>query len=523
VVAAALTVLPTYRLTAQSSRLWRPEDRTLLTDLSVVTAVAATRSLAYAATPFGLAIYDRAFARWQETVGPLDGYPTTRITAMAADPADDTVWLGGQGRYHTYQPFVRQWAEGSVPGLVDQIVFDTREPGAGAYLHTTAGWFLVRRGSLQAEAARSVPPAARRAGSLSAQEVRQRLPAFDAVRLRIERDDYLRAYRITSAASVPITNEIVLGTDGNGTFTVDPVGYAVRRLPLGLLGASAAAVTSARGQLCSAPDVRAGTPRRAIACFDEEAGSMTLFEATAGVPFLPGLAVRQLLVTERAVWAATDGGLLRADRRRGRMTRLTTQDGLPDDDVHALAAAPAVRGIWVGTARGVTLVADTGRAPVAEPPIVGVAAPALATVGDTLFVGTDAGLAVLLPGETRLLGVVGPGVLRDPIVALSVRGDSLLAATPSRFVVRAHGTWTVADVPGTPVGRITALAPDDVGWWIAGEAGLAFFDPSRGVWNALVAPGDVPLPVRGIAASRRHVWAATPAGLVRLRREVLVP
>ncbi len=42
-----------------STRAWRPEERTLVTDLSHVTAVAATDMVVYVATRQALAVYDR--------------------------------------------------------------------------------------------------------------------------------------------------------------------------------------------------------------------------------------------------------------------------------------------------------------------------------------------------------------------------------------------------------------------------------------------------------------------------------
>jgi ligand-binding sensor domain-containing protein len=503
---------------APATRQWRPEERALLTDLSYVTAVAATQNVVYAATPFGLGVYDRGFSRWRETVGPLEGYPAGPITAMAADPSDDTAWLAGQGTWLAWQPFTRQWTSGVLPGTADQVVLDAANPSAGAYFHTTAGWFVVARGSFTAVAAR--PPAGR-LGALTALDVQRRLPAFDAIRLRIEQDEFLRPYRVTSATSVPVTNEVILGTSGNGTFSVDPVGYATAHLPMGLLGGAAGAIAAWRGQVCAATDARIAAQRRGIACFEEDAGDLSVVEGTHGVPSLPGTAVHALLVTERAVWCATNAGLVRSDRRRGQLLRLDARDALPSDDARALA--PAGTGVWVGTSRGVALVPDTGRALLVAQTVEGDAVLSLLVFRDTLFVGTVSGLFALPPLGDRLFAVSGPGPLREPIVALAARGDTVLAATESRFVVRVGGEWRVLEPPGARIGRVTGLAADPAGYWVSGTQGLAFYDPSRAVWNALVSPGDVPMPVSGVAVSRSYVWAATPIGVVRYERRVLLP
>ncbi len=473
----------------------------------------------YAAVPGGLAVYDRGFRSWKETIGALDGFPPGPIIAMAANPEDDTAWLAGQGRWLAWSPFGRRLDSGPLPGYADAVVLDARDPSRGAYFHTGAGWYFVARGALAAEPARDVPAPNARVGGLSYAGLVARAPALDAVRFRIQRDEHLRDYRLTAAAVAPLTNEIYVATDGNGVFEVDPLTYATTPLPKGALGVAIGAVAVSHGEICAASDARASGVRRGITCFDESLRDMRYIE-TAGLAGLPGNLTRRLLITQRAVWAATDQGLVRADRREGRVQQIAERDGLPGFDVYALAPAPT--GVWVGTARGLALVADTGRSVAVVRSITSGPVLALMSAWDTLWAGPPAGLALLPPSGDALLLVDGPGPLREPIVALARHADTLVAATATRFIVHA-GEWRVVDVPGRPIGRIAAMASDTAGLWVAGSEGFAFFDPSRPLWNALLAPGDVPHPVRDIVATRDHVWVATDAGLVRYARRVLVP
>jgi len=198
-----------------------------------------------------------------------------------------------------------------------------------------------------------------------------------------------------------------------------------------------------------------------------------------------------------------------------------TAAGLPTADVRAVAEAPG--GVWVGTGSGLAFVSDSGRSPLVAQTVPGIAALALAFARDTLWVGTAAGLAVLMPLDDHLLAVTGLPAMREPVAGIVLRGDSIVVALEQRFLVRAGGRWTVQDPAGAGIGRINALAGDAAGVWVAGELGLAFWDPSRGLWSALTVPGDVPLPVYGVAATRDYVWAATPVGVVRYERRVLLP
>jgi len=505
-----------------TSRFWRPDERTLVTDLAGVTAVAASQMVVYAATHDALAIYDRGTMTLRDVVGTIDGYPGGRIACMVADPNDDTAWLGGLGGWAVYQPMSRRFDGGTLPGAADQVVLDTSDPSSGAYFHTSAGWYFVRRFGIGAEPARQVPPPGRRIASLAPQDLLVRMPAFDLVRMRIQRDDHLRTWPVTGAAMTPASSDLFVATNGNGLFKVDVTTYDLQRFPSGLLAAPSGAVTVAGDEVCAGVDARFRSVRRGITCFSPD---LTRFDAYEGSPVtgLPGTIVRRLLVTPQAVWAATDQGALRLDRGSGAVRQFDTHNGLPSLDVRALAPAPG--GVWIGTANGLALVPDSGGALRAAATIVtDVAVLALASRGDTLWLGTSAGPFVLPPGADapRRAAPDHPD-LATPVVALALKGDTLLAATGSRLAWLAAGAWNETAGPGSSIGQFTSVAADADGFWVGGTLGLGFFQPAHGVWRALTAPGDVPSPVVDVAADRRYAWAATPLGVVRLDRRVLAP
>ncbi|OYV62877.1 MAG: hypothetical protein B7Z72_14690, partial [Gemmatimonadetes bacterium 21-71-4] len=109
-------VTGTARAQLATSRTWQPDERTLVTDLSGVTAVAATQSVVYAATRDALAVYDRYSLALRDVVGTMDGYPGGQVTAMVADPGDDTAWLGDFGGWADFQPLGRRFDGGTLPG-----------------------------------------------------------------------------------------------------------------------------------------------------------------------------------------------------------------------------------------------------------------------------------------------------------------------------------------------------------------------------------------------------------------------
>lgn len=503
------------------SRLWRTDERMVLTDLTRVSAVAATQSYVFAATPDALVVYDLAFGTLREILGRADGFPGGFVTAMVADPSDDTAWLAGNGGWAAYHPFGRRWDGGALPGVADLVALDRDDPSRGAYFHTPAGWYFVARNGVVAEAVPAGPPPGRRIAPLTPRDLFAAAPGLDAVRLTIERDDQLRMAPMTSAALASLGGTMYVGTAGNGVWKVELVSYRTERLPSGLLGTATGAIAVERGRVCAAADLRAASAQRGLACFRPDLSGFEYLRG--GLAGLPGTQVRRLLLTRGAVWAATNAGALRVAREGGAARVYVERDGLRSADVRALALAPD--GVWVGTALGVSVAADDGGQGPAQP-----VAPldpgvlALAVTDDTLWIGSPVGLLALMPGSTTPV-VVEPDapVFRQPVVALAVRGDTILAAMPTRLALRAGGTWRIVDPPGTPIGQFTAAAADRAGFWLGGTQGLAFYQPDHNVWRALTSTGDLPLPVNDLAADDEHVWVATPGGVVRFLRRVLTP
>ena len=66
------------------SRPWRPEERVLIGDMSVVEAVAADENVLYIVTPTGIGIYDLRFDRWQPPVTALDGSAAQGVLPAAS-------------------------------------------------------------------------------------------------------------------------------------------------------------------------------------------------------------------------------------------------------------------------------------------------------------------------------------------------------------------------------------------------------------------------------------------------------
>lgn len=473
--AAALSAHPPIRLSAQS-RFWRPEDRVVVTDFSVVDAVAASPWIVYAATRHGLVLYDRRTRAWQLPVTTLDGYPAGRVRVALADPAGNAVWLGTDEGWARYDADLRRWD-------------------------------------------RSLPPPDRRVQPLDVRTALATAPMAEAQRALILTDPQLRQFQFTSAARTPDENDVFFGTNGLGLVRLDPAMGQWEPLRFSLLAPGADALADGADGVWAVSAARSGD-RSGLTWLPADLSSTTPIEPPAGTGF--GAAqVRRALLVGRAVWVATDAGVFRVDPASGRTRRFTLADGLPSEDVRALAPAPD--GVWIGTTRGLAVITagdQVVRLGTTARPVL-----SLLVERESVWVGTAIGLLVLPPGAQE--PVVPPSIaaeagLRNPIVGLVRTGDTLVAVLDDQVAWRDPGAdrWTLERLR-VPLGRIGAAASDAGGVWLGGSIGLAWWRIGRKEFRAQSIPGDLPAPVRDVVVATPWLWVATDSGVVRLRRDVL--
>ena len=518
-IAVSLTARPPDRLSAQS-RSWRPEDRVLISDFSVVDAVAASPWVVFAATRHGLLIYDQRTHAWQTPVTTLDGYPVARVRFALADPVGNAVWLGTDGGWARYDADQHHWDLGPATGGVSGLMLDARDPASGVFVRDQTGWRFLPRGALLAIPGTPLPPPERRLAPLDVQAALQTAPMAQALRALILTDPRLRSYQFTSAARPMDGGDLFFGTNGVGLVRIDPTMAQWEPLPFTLLGTGADALAAGADGIWAASGARFGG-RSGVTWLPDDLSATTLVEPPPGSGF--GAApVYRLLAAGNQLWIATGSGLYKMDPENGRARRFSLGDGLPSEDVRALAPAPD--GIWVGTTKGLAVVTTGDR--IVRLGDNGVAVLSLVAVRETLWVGSAAGLGVLSPGSpepARDSEIQAEPALRAPVVALARNGDTLVAVFPDQVAWRdpAAAHWTV-ERPRAALGTLTAAGSDAGGVWLGGTLGLAWWNIGRGVYRRLEIPGDLPAPVRDVQASPRWVWVATDSGVVRLRRDAVV-
>jgi hypothetical protein len=495
------------------SGYWRAGERVVLSDFSVVTAVAASPWMVFAATTNGLIIYDRSAQGWLLPQTLLDGYPITPVRIALADAVGNGVWLGTLDGWAHYDQDIKRWDGGILAGGARDFFLDSQDQASGIYVLGLQGWSFIPRGSSFTTPVRQLPPPARRIVPLDLRSAFSRAPLADAMRARILTDARLRTYQYTTAAGTADRPELYFGTNGLGLIRFDPMSGQGEAMMFGLPNARASAVAAGSQGVWVVGSARAGE-RRGVTWITDDLSRFTVSEDALGRGTSVLLA-RRLLSSGDVLWLASDHGAYRIPAGGGLGRLFNLGSGLPSEDV--LSLAPAPDGAWIGTAQGLAVVTNGGQVV----RINGYDRPVTALVAEreSLWVGTADGLAVLAPGAAAPSlppELAAQPSLRAPIAALALLHDTVVVATADQLGWRDPGTgaWTVLR-PRAPVGTITTLAADPSGVWIGGTGGVAYWDIARSTFRGLSIPSDVPAAVRDLAVEGDYLWIATDAGLVR--------
>jgi hypothetical protein len=325
-------------------------------------------------------------------------------------------------------------------------------------------------------------------------------PLADAMRALILTDPRLRAYEFTSAARTADDPDLFFGTSGLGLVRLDAAMGQWEPLGYSLLGVGADALAVGPGGVWVVQAPRFGG-RGGITWLPEDLSSTTPLEPPPGHELGP-VVVHRMVAAAGALWIASDAGVFRVDPDRGRARRFTLGDGLPSEDVRALAPAPD--GVWIGTTRGLAVITADNRV---------VRIGGFALVQSFSRCARRCGSAAWpvsaccpVPQGRRALRTAAepararssPSRARDTLVA--VLEDQVAGA------IRA-GRWTVTR-PRAALGRLTTAAGDVGGVWLGGQIGLAWWSVARHV-QGLAIPGDVGAAVR--RSDPPWVWVASIA------------
>jgi len=509
------------------------DERQRIGSFSNVQAVAVSRRYVFAAGSSGIAIYDRVMNSWVPPLTRDDGLSDQQITVLAGDPVEDALWLGVPGGVIMYRPLTEQLQRTIVTGVPDLIAFD-RAASGDAIIRAGGEWTRISRVGIATPMAQ--PPLAgalilpRSLNDLYAQF--STLRTQPSLLLRSQQTDRpLRDVQIISGAASPErASEVWLGTAGDGLFRLDPAFMQSTPLPYGLMEPGVGALALAADGVWAA-GLGQSFDRGGLSFVGTDLQRFRWIDGTISVPLI---GVRGLSLVTRAsrAWLGTDRGLVRV-RLDGTqaMQSWGVLDGLPDERV--LSVATRDDGAWAGTARGLVYVSDSSDTRTVRTRGLGVRmldntpVHALQFTGDTLWIGTEAGLMAIASPNGQVGSVVSRPLGNDPALRRAVRAlawsDTVLLAATDDAVLRLAPRGGVEPervdaLDVRQVGRVTKVAIDDRTMWLAGTDGVVIVSRRDGATRVLRVPADVPGPVLDIAVNRDYLWLGTPQGLIRLRR-----
>ena len=502
---------------AQSfTRDWRPEDRTVVGDFSRVTAIASSSDRVFIASPTGLLIWNPQFQRWEGSIDPPDRGLLARVFTALTDPLDNSLWLARPDGWVHYQPDIQLWDQGAVPEGIVGIAFDQSDPVAGLYLRTRGGWQLLPRGGAVPTPGRA--PARPLAPATVDQAIRSN-PTLQANAAAILTDNRLRNVRYTAAARSYDNRGWYLGTSGIGTLFMPDGAGLPERLTFGLPSDRVGAVFSWPGGVWAATNRTAATDA-SLTFVGQELGEFKTVPgpSAVGTPFNQ---VRELAGQNRSVWAATDQGLGRVDPADGRVELIGESRGLPDSRVYSVVSRQGR--ITVGTAHGLARVSDSLQVERLAPSYSD-AVYSVLPFGDSVWVGTPAGLLLSLPGRSDVVrpdGLASPS-LQGPVVDLAPLADTVVALTRDALLWRnpRSRAWTLGPNLSALLGRLRRFVAEGPGFWVAGDRGVGYVGLNTPPLRPL-REGDLPGVVNDLAVDDRYLWVATDGGLVRFRLDAV--
>ncbi len=226
--------------------------------------------------------------------------------------------------------------------------------------------------------------------------------------------------------------------------------------------------------------------------------------------------------TQRQVWVLQKGGALGVVRQ-GRLLRHPVASK-EDQDITAIWPRRE-GGLFLGTARGILLVLDQGKArrlPLTEGGPGEAIQSLFETASGELWLSlAQKGLLAIAPnGGQRLF----PGATGIQAMAGGAPGQPLFLASSTLGLGQIQGGQLTWLEPKAPRGARTTQAlhlDEDGDLWIGTSLGLQRF--REGQFLPLPGPlGPLLLPIRTITEDRKHhLWLGTPQGLLRVSRDWL--
>jgi len=321
---------------------WRPDERVLITDFGIVTALARSPGSVFGATTGGLIILDESFQRLELPITVEDGYPPVAPTAMVFDHRDRSVWLAAAGELFQFDPFSRRFRDRILVREVVTGLVPAESSGSDLFARMRGEWWRVD--TFGRDVRRADPGAVRAAidarSDLRARDEALSDPFFLESAQQATRTSHSGPVRVLDVMPSRDAYGWWLGTAGESIVRYDEIGRMGSRSALGPAGIGMAAIVATENSVWFAP-AEPLDRRYAVAASTTDLQQWRAWRADSSraVPDL----VRDMLGSPGGIWAGGESGLYwmgdgRTEWREERAVDLSYQPVL------SLAAASAPAG-----------------------------------------------------------------------------------------------------------------------------------------------------------------------------------
>ncbi|MFQ5530903.1 MAG: hypothetical protein ACE5FP_11230, partial [Gemmatimonadota bacterium] len=293
---------------------WRADERVVVTDFQRVTALARAPDRLFAATDGGLVVRNEAFNRWELPITIEDGYPSSRVIALAWDRRDGSLWLATEdSRLIQLEPRDRRFLdEIRLNDPIRRIVPSNEDPSA-LLVQQGSRWFSLDPFSRQM--VRAGPGATDRAVAADF-ELRERRELLTSARFEAARAFVAtrgpRRYSVTDVMPAAQLGQFWIASYGGFLFRYDSFSGQSEPVDYGLVGHGGGSVLADTNTIWFAPgEVVDGY---AISQADLGLEMWRIWDArSSGVTDrdVPADPIRVLLRVGSDVWAGGDRGLYR--------------------------------------------------------------------------------------------------------------------------------------------------------------------------------------------------------------------
>lgn len=513
-----LTAACLARVLQAQSRDWSPEDRTVLADYTAIRAVAVSNERVFAVSNSGIIAWSPIKRAWEGPYLPRDPNLLTDVVSAVADPLDQSLWLIRRNGWIHFDPTIRLFDQGVIPGSVTDAALDRNAPASGLFLRGGSQWYQAGRGGGAVPS--NAPTAPIRPATV--QEAIRDNPAIQANSAGLLFNSRLRPVNYTSAAraSAFAGQGWFLGTNSAGLiFFALGSGFPVQ-MRFGLPSDLATAVVTT-GDGVWVVNGRTAATDASVSFLSRTLDSVAWYQGprATGLPFTTA---QRVVSDGRSLWLATDQGLLHIT------PSLSTTDQFQRElpDIPLLDLAQQGGRIGIGMTHGVAMY-DPARGGIvtyaanfAEP------AQAVLPGGDTLWIGTRVGLWFADSTMADLRRPAGFGDApsqQEPVIDLVWRADTLVALTAGRLIWRnpATGSFTLGPNLGNSLGRLLRLVSGKDALYLAGTNGVGLIRLNSAIVRSFRAPGDIPGEVTDLAVDNDYLWVSSRRGLVRFRLDAI--